>query len=185
MNNIKEKLILAGIQEIEKNGVRNFSLRQVAKRCNVSCAAPFKHFKDKEDFINAINKYIYERWYIRQEKIKNKYPDDVETQLFEMIIEYIRFYVEFPYFIPIVLLNDSLNNGKGGELKHDLSISARRLIRRYCAQTNMDKSTEKRKTFIMKSIIYGAALLISNGDLEYNEENFELITNEVRNVFKS
>lgn len=185
MNNIREKLILAGIREIEKNGVRNFSLRQVAKSCNVSCAAPFKHFKDKEDFINSINKYINERWYIRQERIKEKYPDDVETQLFEMIMEYIRFYVEFPHFIPIVLLNDPLNNGKGGELKHDISISARRLIRKYCVQTNMDRSTEKRKTFIIKSIIYGAALLISSGDLEYNEENFELITNEVRNVFKS
>ena len=35
---IKEKLILAGIDEIGNSGVANFSLRQVAVSCNVSCA---------------------------------------------------------------------------------------------------------------------------------------------------
>ena len=38
-SNLKVELILAGIREIEAHSVRGFSLRRVAKNCNVSCAA--------------------------------------------------------------------------------------------------------------------------------------------------
>ena len=51
---LREELILAGIEEIEAHGVRGFSLRRVAKKCGVSCAAPYKHFADLNDFLLAI-----------------------------------------------------------------------------------------------------------------------------------
>ena len=48
-----ELLLLAGIEEIEKNGIQNLSMRKLAARCGISCAAPYKHFKDKEQMLGA------------------------------------------------------------------------------------------------------------------------------------
>ena len=44
---VRDKLIIAGADEISRYGMTNFSLRRVAATCNVSCAAPYKHFKNK------------------------------------------------------------------------------------------------------------------------------------------
>ena len=51
---VREQLIVAGISELEVHGVTDFSLRRVASSCNISCAAPYKHFKSKEAFVDAI-----------------------------------------------------------------------------------------------------------------------------------
>jgi AcrR family transcriptional regulator len=50
----REQLIRAGLQELNEYGIQNFSTRRVAKRCGVSCATPYKHFKDTQEFIAAI-----------------------------------------------------------------------------------------------------------------------------------
>ena len=49
--NLREELILAGIEEINIHGANDFSVRRVAEACHVSSAAPYKHFKDKKEFI--------------------------------------------------------------------------------------------------------------------------------------
>ena len=55
---IREQLLLAGIDDINQNGIQNFSVRRVANACGVSCAAPYKHFEDKPAFLAAIVDYI-------------------------------------------------------------------------------------------------------------------------------
>ena len=66
---MREVLILAGISEINTHGVTDFSIRRVAEACNVSCAAPYKHFKDKREFIAAIIDYVNEQWRVRQQEV--------------------------------------------------------------------------------------------------------------------
>ena len=55
---MREVLILAGIDEINAHSVTDFSIRRVAEACGVSCAAPYKHFKDKREFIASIIEYV-------------------------------------------------------------------------------------------------------------------------------
>ena len=56
----RQALILAGIDEINAHGVAAFSVRRVAQACHVSCAAPYKHFRDKREFIAAIIDHVNE-----------------------------------------------------------------------------------------------------------------------------
>ena len=59
---VREKLIIAGADEISRHGLTNFSLRRVAAACNISCAAPYKHFKNKEELILEImKKTVFEK----------------------------------------------------------------------------------------------------------------------------
>lgn len=185
LTNIKERLILTGIDEIQQNGVYHFSLRQVARKCGLSCAAPFKHFKDKQQFLYEIFLYVNEQWYPRQNKIVETYKSDVRRQLLEIIIDYIRFLVENPHFMSIILLNVIGDEGYHHEAKHQLSATSRCLIKQYCMETAMPAAVEQRKTFAIRSLLYGSSQLFINGDLLYNEENLAMLRKEIENIFDS
>ena len=50
--NVRLRLILSGISELEEHGIADFSLRRAAMGAQVSCAASYRHFKSKEEYIN-------------------------------------------------------------------------------------------------------------------------------------
>lgn len=180
---IKEKLILAGIEEIEENGIQEFSLRKVAGKCGVSCAAPYKHFADKLDLITEIIKYIQEKWYIKQTKIVEAYSGNIRRQLTEISLEYIRFLVENPHFRSIIMLTDKNMDPQHIQMKSELSHCTKDLIKKYCESVGLPKKSEVIKTFIIRSFIYGAALMFDNGELEYSLENFALIAKTIDREF--
>ena len=172
---LKEELILAGIREIEAHGVRGFSLRRVAKSCDVSCAAPYKHFTDLNDFFLAIVRYINQQWYRRQDEIVAAYPDDPRRQLTEISVAYIDFLMDNPHFRSIIMLREDDVSAALLHEKSALSLGTARCIRAYCRRVGMTRDVEVRKTFVIRSIIYGAALMFDNGQLPYTEENKRLV----------
>jgi AcrR family transcriptional regulator len=51
---LEKDLIEKGLQLLNSVGLEAFSLRKVADMCGVSHAAPYRHFKNKEELIRAI-----------------------------------------------------------------------------------------------------------------------------------
>ncbi len=182
-DSVKEKILLAGIEEIQKNGIQDFSLRKVATRCGVSCAAPYKHFKDKKDLIRSIIQYINIQWHMRQSKVVKKFQGNVRKQLTQISLEYIKFLVENPHFRSIIMLKDDSMDNETIKMKSNLSDCTKNLIDEYCESVNMDYKTRKVKTFIVRSFIYGAALMFDNGELEYNECNLKFIEKSIDREF--
>ena len=97
-NSLRDALILAGIEEINKHGVSGFSIRRVAMACNVSCAAPYRHFQDKEALILAIIDYVNDIWAQRQKQILSQCGDSVREQLTELSVNFVRFLMEKPFY---------------------------------------------------------------------------------------
>ncbi len=50
----RDALIAAALERVRKFGATHFSLREVARDAGLSCMAPYRHFKSKEDLIAAI-----------------------------------------------------------------------------------------------------------------------------------
>jgi AcrR family transcriptional regulator len=173
--NVREQLIIAGIQEINEYGLQSFSIRRIANECGVSCAAPYKHFRDRQSFIAAIIDYINKQWFERQQKILKALPNDTRRQLVETSLDYVRFLVENPHFRSIIMLKDEEFDSEYKNLRGKISGLSQGLIKRYCKEANMSEDSEKRKTYIVRSLIYGASLMFDNGELEYNEENMRFV----------
>ncbi|MBN7797578.1 TetR family transcriptional regulator [Parahaliea mediterranea] len=51
---LRKALILASARLIEEEGLLGFSMVAAARRLGVSNAAPYRHFKDKNDLLNAV-----------------------------------------------------------------------------------------------------------------------------------
>ncbi len=180
---VREQLIIAGIQEINKYGLQGFSIRRIANECGVSCAAPYKHFKDRHNFIAAIIEYINLQWAARQQKIMKEYYGDTRKQLVEISLDYVRFLLENPHFRSIIMLKDEEFDSVYKNMRGQLSRLAKELISKYCSEAQLSAEDERRKTYIIRSLIYGAALMFDNGELEYNEENMRFVESSIDREF--
>ena len=172
---IKEKLILAGIDEIGNCGVANFSLRQVAVACNVSCATPYNYFKNKEGFVVEIIQYIKHQWSLLKTEMSKLYRNDEKQLLIELCVFYIKFLVGNPNYRSIIML-DSIE--VDDESYTDIE-SARNFIEleleHYMKINNVSAREARRKSFVIRAIVFEATLLLERGDLENTPENFDFI----------
>ena len=57
---LKEKLIETGVEEIRTRGVDQLSIRTVAQRCGVTHGAPYKHFENKDVYLQVVLEHLSE-----------------------------------------------------------------------------------------------------------------------------
>ncbi len=102
---LKAALIRTGLQLLDQEGYEGFSLRKVAKACNVSQTAPYRHFKNKEELIVAITMEGMRSFNDALEQAIQLYPDQPDKQLTEMGVAYIKFFVENPEYLRLLFLS--------------------------------------------------------------------------------
>lgn len=173
--NLRDKLLDVGMAELNEFGYHNFSVRRIAAKCGVSCAAPYKHFKDKHSYVAAILEHINQQWTERQEAIIESYQGVWQRQIVEVCLEYIRFLVEVPYFRSAIMLKDESFDEEFQRPRGRLSDASRALIDRCCEEYGVSDDVKKAKVYIIRSLIYGAALMFDNGEFEYSEENMAIV----------
>ena len=165
---VREQLIIAGISELEVHGVADFSLRRVAADCNISCAAPYKHFKSKEALIDAIFDYIQNQLDFLLDQVEEVFSEP-KTCLVESCVAYIRFCIANPHFRAVLMLS-----GKGLPLSERIEKLVEKCF------PDLDKKERVEMEYAVRSIAYGAALLIESGELEYSEETVKRIKNRLK-----
>lgn len=57
--NLRNALIVAAAELIEEAGCPEFAISDAAKRAGVSTAAPYRHFKDREDLLDAVSELCF------------------------------------------------------------------------------------------------------------------------------
>ena len=96
--NLRQALIDAGIKIINESGEESLSLRKVASACQVSHAAPYAHFKDKDELIGAIKSSVTEQFMEELTEDVNG-ASNAEQALVEMGKHYVSFFIRKPdYF---------------------------------------------------------------------------------------
>lgn len=172
---VKERLVIAGIRELEEHGLNDFSLRRVAVACDVSCAAPYRHFKSKEDLILSIIRYINQQWMLLEEQIRLAFPDNVRRQLIEVSLANIRFWIANPNFRSVLLIEPIANSAPHFPERREISERMGQMIHTYAEQKGLSEARERMIAFSVRSVIYGSVLLLGNGELENTPENMRMI----------
>lgn len=172
--NLRESLILAGIQEINTHGISGFSIRRVAEACNVSCAAPYRHFKDKNDLIGAIIDYVNDQWALRQDEVLARCTTNRERMI-EICLNYIRFLMEKPFYRDVLMLKDDSFDNLYHKKRTQFGSLSQTLEKSIFLSSGMSEDVWNRKHLIFRSIIFGAVFLFDAGEFEYCEENLEHI----------
>ena len=171
---LKDRLIAAGIREIETHGMVDFSLRRVANACGVSCAAPYKHFKNKDGLILEIFHFINRQWGMLEQQIVELFEYDTRRLLVEICMANIRFRLGNPHFRAVLSLDtrdmDEEQRRVFGETLSRVTVFTERL----CEERGIPLAATQ-KAYILRSLTYGAALMIANGELENNQQTLDMV----------
>ena len=181
--NLREDLLRSGIDEISRKGIQGFSIRRAARACGVSCATPYKYFGDRQGFIAGVIEYINGQWAARQAQVLERVAGSTRKRLLAVSMEYIKFLVENPHFRSILMMKDENFDARYAGVRARMSQVSRELIDDYCREVNMPERIARLKTFIVRSLIYGAALMFDNNEIEYNEDNLALVSYAIDREF--
>ncbi|HWP97330.1 MAG TPA: TetR/AcrR family transcriptional regulator [Syntrophomonadaceae bacterium] len=189
-DDLKSELIEKGLKLLDEEGYEGFSLRKVAKACNVSHAAPYRHFKNKDELILAIGMEAMAKFSQSLQNAVNQYPDDPRSQLKEMGYSYIKFFTENPEYLRLIFLSDinkrinnSSQDSNGGHCFADKEISEHpfeilyRAVERYktVIQSNTDNSMDQDALVLYCwGLVHGISILISRKEFPYQGDHLEL-----------
>ncbi len=95
---LRNALIEESIKMINSSGEESVSMRKLAQRCGVSMAAPYAHFKNKEEMINAIKEYVEEAFTKYLEAAVASCENDIEKKIITLGNAYITFFIENPEY---------------------------------------------------------------------------------------
>jgi len=111
---LKNLLIEKGIEIVNADGVQSFSLRKAAAACKVSHAAPYSHFHNKEELLNAMQLHITDRFSKTLETAiaENKKPAEL---LKKLGIAYVSFFIDNPAYFQFLYSKS--------DIKVDLTLS--------------------------------------------------------------
>lgn len=158
---LKEKLLIAGIDEILLNGVSGFSLRRVAASCGASCAAPYKHFKNKQEFIKEIISFVESKWLLLAKQICEAIQEP-KRRITELCVANVRF-----------RLTNALYGNGFAEKEGVIALN----VRNYCQENGMGDA--ELKVFALQSLVCGTAALIKSGLYQNTSETFEKLRQSV------
>jgi len=172
---LRSDLILAGIDEINAYGANEFSVRRVAAACRVSTAAPYKHFKDKKDFISAIIDYVNKQWAVVQDEVLANCEDSPRAQMVEVATAYVKFLMEKPYYRQILMLKnadfDNLYHRKPGEINSRTEQIMASVKEAY----GLSDAVWERKALFVRSLLFGSVFMFDSGEFKYSERALENI----------
>jgi len=176
---VRTRLILAGLAELEEHGIKDFSLRRAAVRAQVSCAAPYRHFKDKDEFILETVRYIVSSWTLLCNEIESAYSDDIRRLLIELCMANLRFWLANSSFRSVLMLSPK-EVAFGGELmKIDKTLIS--AIERYSNECAL--ALAENMIFEVRSLIYGTVLLVGTGEMENNAKTQNLVKHRLQEIF--
>ena len=170
---LKNALIEKGIELVNEEGIKTFSLRKVAAACGVSHAAPYSHFQSKELLLTAMQNHITNEFSRLLENTVAAYGD--EPNALEYLGKaYVFFFMDNPHYfsflftqsnvdIDLSLNADSSSNYKPFEIYKGTVLAL------------LDKSSypkDRRQDAIIAiwAFVHGLASVVTMKNVIYNED---------------
>ena len=133
----------------------------------MSCAAPYKHFKGKEEFVSEIISYVDNQWIALSQQVMSVFEGNKRRQLLEVCIAFVRFCTGNTHFRSIFMMN------QGSEkTKLNMAQSITDLAKSYFE--NDDLAQRDAKVFKINSLVLGAVTMTSN-DTSKNDNILKLL----------
>lgn len=108
----KESIILTAIEIIDRLGFQGLSIKEIAKRQDISEGTLYKHYKSKDDLMLAVLEYytMFDDEIFQTIKLKNYTTRESITYYVTRFAEY---YQSYPELTALLNLNEFLRNEAG------------------------------------------------------------------------
>ncbi len=176
---LRKTLIETGIEFINKFGEEKLSLREIAAECGVSNAAPYAHFKGKDDFINAMQSYVMESFMDTLGKCADECRDDTQI-LSELGVCYVMYFYHNPLYFDFLFSRKNIRIRLSDENNDNPPFEFfRRTAERALGKMRMPEKDIRYKTLAMWSMVHGLSSISAMPDIDVDWES------EIREIINS
>lgn len=153
--NLRQALIDAGVRIINEEGEQSLSLRKAAAACGVSHSAPYAHFKDKKELLDAIKVSVTEQFsaYLFEAVEKEK-GESTEKAIVTMGRSYVKFFIENPDYYQFLFYNQGitihLTAGETHDEDYPPYLMLKELFFRFLEENNLSLSEEEKELRLIK-----------------------------------
>ena len=173
--NLRQALIDAGIKIINESGEANLSLRKAAAMCKVSHAAPYAHFKDKNELIEAIKATVTEQ-FIEELLAAVDASPNAESALVNMGRHYVAFFVRRPDYFRFIFGSQNITAHIRFDKQYENDYPPFALLKetylKYLWEKQLDKSREEQEIDLLKlwASVHGIAAIACMSGVETSFE---------------
>lgn len=172
---LKNSLIEAGIELINKGGTKQFSLRKVSALCGVSPAAPYSHFQSKEDLLEAMQAYVIKQFIeVLENAIKDCKEQDNPQLLIQMGKSYVMFFIKNPQYFPFVFSQQCMEVNLSLDGDETRNFPPFQLFKRKAVQifSKLGMSKERIEDAIISlwATVHGLASIATMKNVHYNKD---------------
>lgn len=178
---LRRSLIETGIELISQEGEEKLSLRKAAMKCGVSNAAPYAHFKNKDEFIGAMQQHVMDLFTASLEETAKEYENSPELLLM-LGKTYVMFFYQNPLYYDFLFsrknikIQLSLNNSSENE-NQPLEILKKAAIQTF-GKVNMPEKMIQDKIIAMWALVQGLSNIVTMPNVEY-DDNWEQRIEEI------
>ncbi|MCL2497431.1 MAG: TetR/AcrR family transcriptional regulator [Symbiobacteriaceae bacterium] len=173
--NLKNQLIDKGIELVSTEGLKSFSLRKVAVACGVSHAAPYSHFQNKDELLNALQSHITAEFSKALEDTITIYGASADA-LAHLGKAYVVFFIDNPHYFSFLYTQSTvqIDLSFSEEVSHNYPPfeTFKGLALKLMDKTAYPKEKKKDTVIALWSFIHGIASLATMKNVHY-DENWE------------
>ena len=178
-DDVRDRLIQSGLRELSEHGLESFSLRRVAIAAGVSCAAPYRHFKDKDELVLGIIGYVREGWELLSENVAEAHGESCAECIKELSRLLVHFWVGNGNFRSILMLSDSGSASVREEIaRFDAPLI--RAISAFSREHGLSSEDERTLADTVLALVYGTLIRVSMGSQD-RDTGLEILKNKITN----
>lgn len=165
---LRNSLVNIGTELLNSKGISSISLREIARTIGVGHNAPYRHFRNKHQLLEAIAEAGYRQLTARNTRLELEFSGDPETQLFESAMHVVGMAAERPNLFELMFCGYLRPGECGLELKQAADEAVQsliRIIRSGQKQGVFIEGDPAKLAFSAMSMIQGIAMMISSGKL--------------------
>ncbi len=161
---------------LNQKGMTGISLREIARKIGVGHNAPYRHFKNKQQLIEAIAEDGFRRLKAKNTRLELEFAGDPEEQVFESAMHVINIAAEQPNVYQLMFGGSLLLSECGMELKNAADEAMQSMVK-------IIRNGQQHQIFIAgdpiklalstMSMIQGLAVMVSSGKLRPQLKNDE------------
>jgi AcrR family transcriptional regulator len=178
---LEKDLIEKGLQLLNSVGLEAFSLRKVADMCGVSHAAPYRHFKNKEELIRAITMSVSDIFTSSINEALAENEGDYRRQIKAVCKLYVKFMVENPEHFKFIFMTDHHNpiiikNGNFIETDRWIVSLLKNLFVGLRKNEGADENSWSMDALTVWSLIHGFTTMLVNNTIAYEGDYLDAVS---------
>jgi len=186
---LEKDLIEKGLQLLNSVGLEAFSLRKVADMCGVSHAAPYRHFKNKEDLIYAITMSVSDEFTSSVNEALAENEGDYRKQIKVISKLYVQFMVENPEHFRFIFMTDHHNpiimkNGNFIQTDRWIVSIFKNLFIGLRKNENIDENCWSIDALTIWCLIHGFTTMLVNNTITYEGDYLDAVSVMLEEKFK-